>query len=78
MHQPGGNDYRNPFADEIALFDTSEGGTILEDREPLVNVYEALAMTIPGIVAHEPALKDGERLKVPQYDRPALPPWAGS
>lgn len=43
---------------------------ILEDREPLVNINEALAMTIPGIVAHQSALKDGERLKIPQYDRP--------
>ena len=43
---------------------------ILEDREPLVNVYEALAMTVPGIVAHQSALKDGETLKVPQYDAP--------
>ena len=43
---------------------------ILEDREPLVNVYEALAMTVPGIVAHQSALKDGETLKVPQYGAP--------
>jgi len=43
---------------------------ILEDREPLVNVYEALAMTVPGIVAHQSALKDGEALKVPQYGVP--------
>lgn len=42
--------------------------SILQDREPLVNIYEALAMTVPGIVAHQSALKDGERLKVPQYD----------
>jgi hypothetical protein len=34
----------------------------------LVNIYEALAMTVPGIVAHQSALKGGERLKVPQYD----------
>ena len=27
-------------------------------------------MTIPGIVAHQSALKDGETLKVPQYDPP--------
>lgn len=138
--QPGANRYRNPFTDEFALFETSEGGTsrmcmsksiqglvnetgrvfgergwmdrmqyrgalqealpdtarpglppgmpegghggshgnltqefisaILEDREPLVNIYEALAMTIPGIVAHQSALKNGERLKIPQYGRP--------
>jgi predicted dehydrogenase len=43
---------------------------ILEDRQPVVDVYEALAMTVPGVVAHQSALKDGETLKVPQYDRP--------
>jgi hypothetical protein len=42
---------------------------ILQDREPLVNIDEALAMTIPGIVAHQSALKDGERLKIPGSDR---------
>jgi hypothetical protein len=41
---------------------------ILEDREPLVNVREALAMTVPGIVAHQSALKGGERLRIPQLD----------
>ena len=137
--QPGANPYDNPFSDEIALLETSEGGAsrmavtwgvqghhgevgrvfgelgtmigttyqgsakelpaiarpplppsvsggghggshgyltgefitaILEDRRPLVDIYEALAMTVPGIVAHQSALKDGERLKIPQYDRP--------
>ena len=43
---------------------------ILEDREPLVNIYEALAMTVPGIVAHQSALNDGEQLDVPQFDPP--------
>ncbi|MBN1126467.1 MAG: Gfo/Idh/MocA family oxidoreductase [Sedimentisphaerales bacterium] len=42
---------------------------ILQDREPMVNIYEALAMTVPGIVAHQSALRDGETLKIPQYDR---------
>jgi len=45
---------------------------ILQDREPLVNVYEALAMTVPGVVAHQSALKDGETLKVPQFDAPKV------
>ena len=138
-YQPGANQYNNPFTDEVALFQTSEGGSsrmsmcksirglvveqgrvfgekgwmegttfhgpagqlpdlnrpplpptvpagghggshghlshefvtaILLDREPLVNVDEALAMTIPGIVAHQSALKDGETLKIPQLERP--------
>ncbi len=136
-YKPGANRYDNPFADEVALFQTSEGGAsrmgmwhtvfsrisetgrvfgekgwmegmnyrgslrplpdiarpplppgvpagghggshgqlmhefvtaILEDREPMINVYEALAMTVPGIIAHQSALKDGESLKIPQYD----------
>jgi len=44
-------------------------GAILDDREPMVNVYEALAMTVPGVVAHQSALRDGETLKVPQFER---------
>lgn len=43
---------------------------ILQDRAPLVDVYMALNMAVPGIVAHQSALKDGELLKVPQYKRP--------
>jgi len=135
---PGANKYDNPFSDEIAMFQTSEGGAsrmlmckgvfglvdetgrvfgekgymnkmnyqgtlkelpdlarpalppsvdagghggshgplmnefvtaILQDRDPMVNVYEALAMTVPGIIAHQSALQDGETLKVPQFDR---------
>jgi predicted dehydrogenase len=136
-YEPGANKYDNRFTDEVALFQTSEGGSsrmlmckgiqgkvvetgrvfgergwmdagqyhgamkelpdttrpplppgvaggghggshgqlsnefvtaILEDRQPLVNVYEALAMTVPGVIAHQSALKDGERLNVPQYE----------
>jgi hypothetical protein len=40
---------------------------ILEDREPLVGVAQALNMTVGGIVAHQSALRDGERLKTPHY-----------
>lgn len=40
---------------------------VLEDRQPLVDVAQALAMTAAGIVAHESALKGGELLKIPQY-----------
>jgi len=138
-YKPGANKYDNPFSDEVALFETTEGGSsrmlmckgihgvvvetgrlygekgwmegtqyrgtmkklpditrpplppgmpagghggshgplanefitaILEDRQPMVNVHEALAMTVPGIIAHKSALKDGETLKIPQYDPP--------
>lgn len=41
---------------------------LLEDREPSIDVYESLAMTVPGLVAHKSALKDGETMKVPSFD----------
>jgi len=41
---------------------------LVEDRQPAVDIYEALAYTVPGIVAHESALRGGETVKIPQYD----------
>ena len=40
---------------------------ILEDRHPSVNVWEAIAYTVPGIVAHQSALRGGEPLKIKDY-----------
>ena len=42
---------------------------LVEEREPLIDVYEGIAMTAPGIVAHQSALKNGERLTIPNFDR---------
>lgn len=59
---PGGHGgSHGPLAHEFVT-------AILEDREPMVNVFEALAMTVPGIVAHQSALRDGETLRIPQLD----------
>lgn len=41
--------------------------SILEKRQPLVDIISALNMTVSGMVAHQSALKDGELLKIPQY-----------
>jgi hypothetical protein len=41
---------------------------ILEARKPLVDIAQALNMTVSGIVAHQSALKDGELMKIPQYE----------
>jgi len=41
---------------------------VTHDRRPTVDVYEALSYTVPGIIAHESALKKGELMKIPQYD----------
>jgi predicted dehydrogenase len=42
---------------------------LVEDREPEIDVYKALAMNVPGIVGHQSALKKGERMKVPNFDK---------
>lgn len=134
--QPGANRYNNEFTDQIALFQTAEGGasrmlmcmgihskggetgrvfgekgwmdgteyhgtmknlpditrpplppgvkpgghggshgylmnefilSVLEDRKPLVDIVQALNMTVCGVVANQSALKDGETMNVPQY-----------
>ena len=44
---------------------------VILDRKPLVDVSQALNMTVAGIVAHESALKDGELLKIPQFSMSA-------
>ena len=41
---------------------------LVEDREPAIDLYESLAMTVPGIVAHQSSRRDGEQLEVPQFD----------
>ena len=40
---------------------------ILQDRKPLVDIAQALNMTVAGIVAHQSAVKEGELLKIPRY-----------
>lgn len=42
---------------------------ILEDRHPSVNIWEAVAYTLPGLVAHESALQGGEVMKIKDYGR---------
>jgi predicted dehydrogenase len=41
--------------------------SILENRKPLVDVAQALNMTVAGVVSHLSAQKDGELMKIPQY-----------
>ncbi len=41
--------------------------SILENRKPLVDIAQALNMTVAGIIAHESARKGGELLNIPQF-----------
>jgi hypothetical protein len=43
--------------------------SVVQQRRPAVDVYEAVAYTAPGIVAHQSALKGGERLAIPDFGR---------
>jgi len=40
---------------------------IVEDRQPVVNVWEAIAYTLPGLVAHQSALQGGAQLKIRDF-----------
>lgn len=40
---------------------------ILQNRKPLVDVAQALNMSVAGVVSHMSALKDGELMKIRQY-----------
>ncbi len=39
---------------------------VLRKRKPAVDIHEAVAYTLPGIIAHQSALRGGEQMKVPQ------------
>jgi predicted dehydrogenase len=41
---------------------------LVHNRKPAIDVYEAIAYTAPGIVAHQSALKHGERMTIPRFD----------
>lgn len=42
---------------------------LVHERRPAVDVYEAVAYTAPGIVAHMSALRGGERIPIPDFGR---------
>jgi predicted dehydrogenase len=41
--------------------------SIVDDRWPTVNIYEAIAYTLPGIMAHQSALRGGEHTPIKDY-----------
>ena len=48
--------------------------SVLADRKPLVDVAQALNMTVSGIVAHQSALREGQALPIPDFGAPP-PEW---
>ena len=43
--------------------------SVVEQRQPEVNIYEALAYTIPGIIAHKSAVEGGKTYNIPDYGK---------
>ncbi|MDX9752765.1 MAG: Gfo/Idh/MocA family oxidoreductase [bacterium] len=43
---------------------------LVHNRRPAVDVYEALAYTVPGIIAHQSSLQMGKAMPIPQFVRP--------
>lgn len=41
---------------------------LINNRKPEDDIYQALAYTVPGIIAHKSALNDGETMKIPSFD----------
>jgi len=41
--------------------------SIVNERQPRLNVWQAVRYCAPGLVAHQSALKDGETLKIPDW-----------
>ena len=41
---------------------------LVKGRKPAVDVYEALAYTVPGIIAHQSSIKGGQQMRVPSFD----------
>ncbi len=62
----GGHDGAHPYIVEDWV------RAIRDNRPPEVDVYEAVAYCAPGIVAHQSCLRDGERLKIPQWGKLSL------
>ncbi len=52
-----------------AVMQQSAAGFVPLDRLPAVNVWEAIAYTAPGIVAHQSALRGGEPMKIKDYGK---------
>lgn len=63
MRRDSGHGRSHPFlTNEFVM-------ALVEDREPVIDLYEALAFCVPGIVAHESALQGGAQLDIPSFDR---------
>jgi len=41
---------------------------LVHERRPAIDVYEAVAYTAPGIIAHQSALQGGKQMRIPMFE----------
>ena len=63
MRIGGGHEGAEPFLTHEFI------DALINERKPAVDIHEALAYTVPGIIAHKSALEHGKQMKVPSFDR---------
>ncbi len=63
MRVGGGHEGAEPFLTHEFI------DALVNDRKPAIDIHEALAYTVPGIIAHKSALEGGKQMKVPAFDR---------
>lgn len=60
--------HRSDHGDSHTFLAAEFINALIEDRNPAIGIRDSLAMTVPGIVAHASALRNGEQLPVPNFD----------
>jgi len=62
LRHGGGHDGSQPFLTHEFI------DALVTHRRPAIDICEALAYTVPGIIAHQSALQGGEWMEVPAFD----------
>ncbi len=63
MRVGGGHEGAEPFLTHEFI------DALVNNRKPAVDIHEALAYTVPGIIAHASSEKGGVQMKVPSFDK---------
>lgn len=61
LRHPSGHDGSHTFLTHEFI------DALVNERKPSIDVYEALAYTVYGIIAHKSALEGGKQLEIPQF-----------
>ncbi|MCL6520322.1 MAG: Gfo/Idh/MocA family oxidoreductase [Armatimonadetes bacterium] len=61
LRHPSGHDGSHTFLTHEFI------DAIVNERTPAIGINEALAYTVPGIIAHKSALEGGRQLEIPQF-----------